>query len=110
MKNKHFDLKLKATIKNEFIVTGVYPDFEWKDGKPTENIKGYKLRTICPTANYDETIVKIEGTMPPIQPEAVANNPAVVAFENLTFSSYFSSKTKKIEYVGQATGIKIIDG
>ena len=33
MKSKHFQLKLIDSVKNVFIVTAVFPDYEWKDGK-----------------------------------------------------------------------------
>lgn len=109
MKPKHFNIVLKKEIKNEFIVTGMYKDYEWVDGKPTDTIKGYKLKTVCPSAQYDETVIKIEAQNPPLNEENLRDSSVKVTFENLTFMSYFNSNTKKTEYIGKATGLKIIE-
>ena len=103
------DSVLKKGIKNEFIVVGIYKDFEWIDGKPTENLKGYKLKTVCPSAQYDETIIKFESQVPPLDENLLENNTVKVSFENLTFNSYYNSNFNRTEYVGRATGLKIID-
>lgn len=108
MKAKHFTLKLIDSIKNIFIVVAVYPDFEWVDGKATDTLKGYKLKTVCPSANFDETIIKIESKIAPLDPEKVAECPVTVAFENLEFSSYHSSITGRQEFVGKASGLRVI--
>lgn len=109
MKAKHFNLVLKKEIQNEFIVTAMYKDLEWVDGKPTNKIKGYKLKTVCPSAQYDETIVKIECQNPPLDEDALNKNPITVTFENLTFSSYYNSNSNRTEYVGKASGVKVIN-
>lgn len=108
MKTKHFQLSLKDEIKNQFIVTGVYPDYEWKDGKPTEKLKGYKYRTVCPSAGYDETIVKIEQTKPSVDPDTVETQPVLVSFEQLEFKSFYNNTSGKLEYTAKATGLKVL--
>ena len=109
MKSKHFKLTLKEGIKNLFIVVGVYPDYVWENGKSTEEIKGYKLKTVCPSASYDTTIIKMETARAPLDPDAVNDNPVTVPFEGLEFSSYINPSTGKTDYVGKATGIKVIN-
>lgn len=108
MKSFHFDYVLKAHIKNYFIVTAVFPDYEWENGKATDKLKGYKLKTVCPSAHYDETVIKIDVEKCLLTSDEVLKAPVPVTFENLTFSSYFSPQTGKTEYVGKATGMKII--
>lgn len=108
MKSKHFKLVLIDTIKNLFIVTGVFPDYEWLDGKSTDNLKGWKLRTVCPSASYDETIIKMEVKNAPLDPDKVAEEPVAVSFDGLTFTSYHSSATGRQEYVGKATGLRVV--
>lgn len=108
MKSKHFNLTLIDSIKNFFIVTGIFPDYEWIDGRATDNLKGWKLRTVCPSAGYDETIIKMEVKNPPLDPDKVSENPVTVSFEGLTFTSYHSSSTGRQEFVGKASGLKII--
>ncbi len=108
MKSKHFNLVLKENIRNEFIVTSVLPDYAWENGVATERIKGWKLRTVCPSAAYDETMIKMEVEKPPLEPEAVEVEPVLVSFVGLEFSSYHSSITKRTEFTGKATGLKVL--
>lgn len=108
MQSKHFDLVLKEGIKNEFIVTAVLPDYVWENGVNTGKIKGWRLKTICPSANYDETLVKIESAEPPLDSEAVEKKPVAVTFTDLEFSSYYSNTLKKLIYQGAASGIKLL--
>lgn len=108
MQSKHFDLMLKEGIKNEFIVTAVLPDYVWENGANTGKIKGWKLKTVCPSANFDETLIKIEAAEPPLDPEAVEKNPISVAFTDLQFSSYYNSLLKKLVYQGTASGVKVL--
>lgn len=108
MKSKHFDLVLKDGIKNEFIVTAVLPDYIWENGAVTEKVKGWKLRTVCPSASYDETVVKIEVENPPLNAEEIEKAPVLVSFAGLKFTSYFSSVTKRTEYAAKATGVKVL--
>lgn len=108
MKAKHFTLKLIDSIQNYFIVTGVFADYEWVDGKATDKLKGFKLRTVCPSANYDETIIKMEVNTAPLDPDKVAESPIAVAFDGLTFSSYHNSSTGRQEFIGKATGLRPI--
>ena len=108
MKSKHFQLKLIDSVKNVFIVTAVFPDYEWKDGKPTDHLKGYKLRTVCPSAQFDETVIKMECFEAPLDPERVSANPVTVSFENLTFTSYRNPSTGRQEFIGKASGLKIL--
>jgi len=108
MQSKHFDLILKEGIENKFIVTAVIPDYIWENGENTGKIKGWKLKTVCPSANYDETLIKIETTEPPLDAEAVEKNPVSVTFMDLDFSSYYNSLLKKLVYQGTASGVKVL--
>jgi len=105
MKAKHFILKLKPEIKNEFIITNAYPAYEWADGKPTDKKKGWTLRTVCPSAQFEETMVLIDGENPPLDLDKLENEPFTAVFENLEFSSYYSSKLNKVVYTAHATGL-----
>ena len=105
MKAKHFILKLKSEIKNEFIVTNAYPAYEWEDGKPTDRKKGWTLRTICPSAQFEETMIQVDGENPPIDLDKLEEEPMYVVFENLEFSQYYSSKLNKVVYTAHATGL-----
>lgn len=104
MKAKHFNLKLKPEIKNEFIITNAYPTYEWENGKPTDKKKGWTLRTVCPSAQFEETMIQVDGENPPLDLERLEEEPMMAVFENLEFASYYSAKLNKVVYTAHATG------
>lgn len=108
METKHLELKLKQNIKNEFIVTAIAPLFVWRDGKPTDVVAGWKLRTVCPSAQYAETTVKMEADNPPLEADAVEKEPVLVAFEGLEFTPYISMNGKSIAYSAKAKSLKVM--
>lgn len=105
MKAKHFNLKLKPEIKNEFIITNAYPAYEWENGKPTDKKKGWTLRTVCPSAQFDETMIQVDGENPPLDLDKLEEEPFMAVFENLEFTSYYSAKLNKVVYSAHATGL-----
>lgn len=110
MESKHFDLKLKQSIKNEFIVTSVTPVYLWVNSKPTSEISGWKLRTVCPSAQYAETTVKMEVDNPPLDADAIEKEPVLVAFDELEFTPYVATVNGKstLAYSAKAKGLKVI--
>ncbi len=108
MKAKHLKLTLADGVKNEFLVTACTKDYVWENGKQTDKLKGYKLRTVCPSAGFEETFVKIETSKEPLNADSLEENPVAVSFEELTFTSYYSLATKRIEYSASAKGLKVI--
>lgn len=108
METKHFELKLKQNIRNEFILTAIMPQYVWQEGKPTNVVSGWKLRTVCPSAQYAETIIKLEGDNSPLDVESIEKEPVLVAFEGLEFTPYISMSGKSIAYSAKAKGLKVI--
>lgn len=108
MKAKHFILMLKPEIRNEFIATNIYPNYKWVDGKPTNEQEGWTIRTVCPDAQFEEMLVRIETNEPPLDREKLENEALHVSFDDLTFTSYYSTKMGKQVFQGHATGLKIL--
>lgn len=108
MKAKHFNLVLKPEIKNDFYVTYCYPDYVWENGHQSSEQRGWKLKTVCPSASFDETIVKIDGKEPPFDISLLEKSPIRVSFEDLSFTSYINPQTKMLTYQGHATGVKVL--
>ena len=108
MKAKHFIMTLKPEIKNEFIATNIYPNYKWVDGKPTDEQEGWTIRAVCPSAQFEETIVRIDTSDPPLDIDKLESDPQQVSFDNLTFTSYYSMKIGKQVYQGHATGLKLL--
>lgn len=108
MRSKDFKLSLADGVKNEFIVTAVYPSFEWDkiNNQATDKVIGYKLKTVNPSAAYSEAVIKMDGTVPPIDPEEIEKEPAFVTFGGLVFKQYFNNSTGRADFIGYAETLK----
>ena len=100
MRSKDFKLSLADGVKNEFIVTAVYPSFEWDkiNNQATDKVIGYKLKS--------EAVIKMDGTVPPIDPEEIEKEPAFVTFGGLVFKQYFNNSTGRADFIGYAETLK----
>lgn len=110
MESKHFELKLKSEIRNEFIVTAMVADYAWENGKPTDKLLGWRLKTLCPSANYSETIVKMEGEKPPLDKTTVEQGAVLVAFDDITFTPYIGRNGRSIAYSARAKALRLLKG
>ena len=65
-------LELKQVANSEeVILIGVIPFKDYIDGKPSENIAGYKYNVVCPANKYDPLAVKIRQSQPTITNEEI---------------------------------------
>lgn len=84
------------------------PVYEYSDGKKTGNISHIKYNVVFPNAGYEKESIKIEGKVPVIINEDIANagKDIKVKFKNLTGKHYvingregFSIKADGIEVI-----------
>ena len=65
-------LELKQVANSEeVILIGVIPFKDYIDGKPSENIAGYKYNVVCPANKYEPLAVKIRQSQPTITNEQI---------------------------------------
>ena len=57
---------------------------------------------------FEEMLVRIETNEPPLDREKLENEALHVSFDDLTFTSYYSTKMGKQVFQGHATGLKIL--
>ncbi len=65
-----FSLLMVAKTE-EVLVTKVTPFKDYIDGKPSENIAGYKYTVVCPANKYESFTVKIRESQPTITNEKI---------------------------------------
>lgn len=106
MKLRNIRSTLAPHVQNRFIATEVTPLTAWVNGKPTDEIVGWKVNAVCPSANYDNISVKIESDRAPLNPDEVAANPVEVTFEGLEFTFYLGQVSHRLEVAAKAVGVK----
>ena len=93
----------------EFELYKVSEIFEYVDGKPTENIIGYKFHTIARNKEFEKYDVKIKCDKPIITNEQIAQHgaPIKIGFNNMTGRIY---KDRNGAYVFSysADGLEVI--
>ena len=70
LNNLRLPLEIVARSE-EVLVTEVTPFKDYIDGKPSENIAGYKYNVVCPANKYEPLAVKIRQSQPTITNEEI---------------------------------------
>lgn len=79
----------------------------YQDGKPLNDVAGYKYTVVLPSRAYEMLEVKVPGA------KALDLNPGEsipVAFDNLRVRPYFDFKRNALAFTAQADGIHKADG
>lgn len=90
----------------DMILTAVQPYKVYQDGKPTNQIGGYKYSVVLPKLCYDQLDVKIEGErlFDLSDGESVA-----VVFDGLRVRPYVNGGTGRLDFTAQADNIRKAD-
>ncbi len=100
---------LMVAKSEEVLVTEATPFKDYTDGKPSENIAGYKYNVVCPTNKYEPLAVKIRQSQPTITNEQIeaaggAIKVTFVGFEGKFYRTSngdyaFTAKADRLEVV-----------
>lgn len=99
-------------LGNIRILVGVKQNIEYRDGKPTGKVIGYKYEVVLPEHAYDRLDVKINGAQ---QMELAPGETCSVTFDNLTVRPYVKyepwgdGKKAVIAYTASADAIHRVE-
>ena len=90
------------------LLVAVREGAEYKDGKPTGNIEGYKYEVVFPFAQFYKTRVKIKGA-PIITQEQIdqKGGSMKIRFKNLT-GKFYRTGNGDYELSASADGLEVI--
>ena len=89
------------------LLTRVTPYKAYQDGKPLNDVAGYKYAVVLPSRAYEMLEVQVPGA------KAMDLNPGEsipVTFDNLRVRPYFDFKRNALAFTAQADGIHKADG
>jgi len=96
------DLRIDpASLGEKMLLVEIIPAYEYKDGKKTETIGGYRYVVALPKHNLEKISVRIDGEQLMDKPEGFAE----VEFENLEVGAY--EKNGFVQFSAKATGISL---
>ena len=93
-----------ATLGDKLLLVGINPAYEYKDGKQTEHIVGYKYQIASPRLKYDKVNIKVEGKQLVEMP--VAGYVEVSLTEPEIYG--FTNREGKLQFAGRAKGISLV--
>lgn len=102
MKVTDLVVDVNATLGRKLWVVEVIPAYEYKDGKRTEKVTGYRYMTVLPERKLDKIAIRIDG---PAQLET-PNGYIEAAFEGLEVSVYW--KHGEYDVSVKATKVKAL--
>lgn len=89
-------------IGGDMILTQVSTDKEYRDGKATDNIIGYKYTVVLPHHGFDHLDIKIAGNkLLDVEP----GDTMAVTVQGLVIKPYVQRNTNKIAFTAKADGI-----
>ncbi len=95
------DLKIDiSSLGSKMLLTDVQPAYEYKDGKRTDNIAGYRYEVALASHNLDKLNVRIDGKQ---LMDAPQDGFAMVVFDGLEVRAY--QRDDQICFAAKATGI-----
>lgn len=95
------DVKIdNGSLGQKKLLTGVQPAYEYKDGKRTDNITGYRYEVALVSHNLDKLSVRIDGKQLMDAPE---DGFIEVEFTGLEVGAY--EKDGHVLFTAKATGI-----
>lgn len=81
---------------------------EYKDGKPTGNIDGYRYEVACPWAQLDKIKVKIKGELIVTQEQIDQKGGSMkIRFKNLT-GKFYRTGNGDYELSASADGLEVV--
>lgn len=80
------------SLGTKFLLVGVAPVNEYKDGTRTNNVSGYRYTVVLPDKKMEKIGVKIEGAKLMDEPEGYVE----VSFRDLEIYFYFSNKEPQV--------------
>ena len=84
------------------LLVDITPAYEYKDGKRTDNLTGYRYTVALPEHGLDKISVRIEGKQLMEKPEGFVE----VEFSGLEVNAYASQG--RIQFTAKATGISTV--
>lgn len=94
----------EKTVGKNPVLVDVAPSYEYKDGKRSDAISGFKYTIAMPAMAYDKLAVKIEGALQMDKPEG---DYPVVAFDTLELYTYWTPQGYQV--AARAKGIHAIN-
>ena len=95
------DVKIDvASLGQKKLLTDVQPAYEYRDGKRTDNITGYRYEIALASHNLDKINVRIDGKQ---LMEAPKDGFVEVEFTDLEIGAY--QKDNQVFFTAKATGI-----
>ena len=96
---KNIKIDAKQTLGRQLLLVGVQPVNKYVNGKPTDEIEGYKYNVVLPERNFEKIAIKILGR----QLIEAPNGYLEVEFEGLEVYLYWWNG--KYELGARATGV-----
>lgn len=90
-----------SSLGSKLWLVGVTPAYEYKDGRRTENIVGYRYSVALPERNLEKINVKIDGKQLMEAPDGFED----VVFDGLRLFIYWSQGQPQVG--ARATGIHL---
>ena len=91
-----------ASLGQKKLLVAVTPAYEYKDGKRTENVAGYRYEVALPSHALDKLSVRIDGPQLMEQPEEAV----LVEFTGLEIGMY--ERDGHVNLTAKATGIQAV--
>ena len=102
MNLKELVIDAEKTIGRECLLVDVVPAYEYKDGRRTETVTGYKYEIAMPEHAFDKISIRIDGQQRMQKPDGYAR----VKFEGLEMHLYWSKDGYQV--AATAKGVHVI--
>lgn len=111
IKVTNFTYTLTQVAKsNEVLLTGVMPFRNYIEGKPSDNIAGYKYTVVCPANKYESFTVKIPQEAPTITAEQLeaAGGAIKATFKGFEGKFYRDSRSGEYLFTSKALEVEVL--
>lgn len=106
--NKIIITLIQVANYDSVFITGIRPVREWKDGKVTDNIIGYKYNAICHKNGYCCVDINIKGK-PLFSQEDIDDNDGSIEVKPINFEGrFFQNKNKDVIFTATATDLLVV--
>ncbi len=102
--------QLQVAKSNEVLVTDVKPYKDYVDGKPSENIAGFKYTAVCPANKFESITVKVAQAVPTITTEMLeaAGGSIKATFKGFEGKFYRDSRSGEYLFTAKATEVEVL--
>lgn len=105
------DLKIDNTsLGKPLLLVEVRPYSDYKDGKPTEGVTGYRYDVCLAEHRLEKLSVKIEGAQLMENPEGGAVEVEFTGLEVRAYQERDQGRPGAVKFTARATGIKPVNG